>query len=316
MRTHRVPGYFESVTTRVWGLVVWCALGVRIPPHERQVAITIDDLPYATVGDRPTDASDFRRADSVDRAIVATLVRRHVPATGFVNQARAEGLGDTSGIKILKRWNDAGLGLGNHTYSHPDFNRLSVDQFENEIVRGETAIRPVRFFRFPFNHTGDTKEKHDRIAAFLSRRGYRVATCTIENDDWVFNAAYVRTLARGDTTSAARVQAQYLAYTAAKIAYFARLSQQVLGYEQPQVMLLHANDLNAAMLDSVLTLFERTRYRFVSLDAAQSDPAYQIPDTVITPDGPMWGYRWAQARHITVSGALEPEIHGEIPSSR
>ena len=122
----------------------------------------------------------------------------------------------------------------------------------------------------------------------------------------MFNAAYVRMLARGDTTAAARVRAKYLTYTAAKIAYFARLSQQVLGYEQPQVMLLHANDLNAAMIDSVLTLFEREHYRFVSLNAAQSDPAYQIPDTVITPDGPMWQYRWAQTRHIKVNGALEP----------
>jgi peptidoglycan/xylan/chitin deacetylase (PgdA/CDA1 family) len=308
------------VTTRVWCLAVWCALGVRIPPHDRQVAITIDDLPYATVGDRPTDASDRRRADSVNRAIVAELARRHVPATGFVNQARAEGLGDTTGERILKVWIDAGLDLGNHTYSHPDLNQLSVAQFEDEIVRGETAIRPLmehahkplRFFRFPFNHTGDTKDKHDRIAAFLSRRGYRVATCTIENDDWVFNTAYVH----ADSTSAARVRTQYLAYTAAKIAYFASLSRHVLGYEPPQVMLLHANDLNAAVIDSVLTLFEREHFRFVSLDAAQADPAYQIPDTVITMDGPMWGYRWARARHITVNGALEPDVQGVIPSSR
>jgi peptidoglycan/xylan/chitin deacetylase (PgdA/CDA1 family) len=284
------------------------------PPHDRQVAITVDDLPYATVGDRATDASDSRRADSVNRAIVAVLVRRHVPTTGFVNQARAEGLGDTSGVRILKRWTVGGLDLGNHSYSHPDFNQLSVDRFEDEIVRGEAAIRPLmehaskplRFFRFPFNHTGDTRDKHDSIAAFLARRGYRVATCTIENDDWVFNGAYVRLLARGDTTSAARVRTKYLAYTAAKMAYFASLSREVLGYEQPQVMLLHANDLNAAMIDSVLTLFEREHYRFVSLQAAQADPAYQIPDTVVTPDGPMWAYRWAQARHITVNGALEP----------
>jgi peptidoglycan/xylan/chitin deacetylase (PgdA/CDA1 family) len=290
---------------RLCCLVLCCGFGTGIPPHERQVAITIDDLPYATAGDRPVDPSDSRHADSVNRAIVAVLVRRHVPATGFVIQSRAESLGDTSGVRIVKRWTDAGLDLGNHSYSHPDFNQLSVDRIEDEIIKGEAAIRP-RFFRFPFNHTGDTKDKHDRIAAFLARRGYRVATCTIENDDWVFNAAYVRMVARGDTTSAARVRAKYLAYTTAKIAYFASLSRQVLGYEQPQVMLLHANDLNAAMLESVLTLFEREHYRFVSLEAAQADPAYQIPDTVATPDGPMWQYRWAQARHVTVNGALEP----------
>jgi len=32
-------------------------------------------------------------------------------------------------------------------------------------------------FRFPMNHTGDTREKHDALAAFLAERGYRLATC-------------------------------------------------------------------------------------------------------------------------------------------
>jgi peptidoglycan/xylan/chitin deacetylase (PgdA/CDA1 family) len=278
------------------------------------VAITIDDLPYATVGDRPADTSDFQRADSVNRAIVETLARRHAPATGFVIQSRAEGLGDASGARILKHWTDAGLDLGNHSYSHPDVDQLSVDRFEDEIVRGEAAIRPLmqhahkplRFFRFPFNRTGDTKDKHDSIAAFLLRRGYRVATCTIENDDWVFNGAYVRMLARGDTAAATRVRLKYIEYTGEKIAYFTSLSRDVLGYEPPQVMLLHANDLNAAMLGNVLALFKREGYQFVTLDAAQADPAYQIPDTVITKDGPMWEYRWATARGIAVNGAREP----------
>ena len=69
-------------------------------------------------------------------------------------------------------------------------------------MRGETSFVPLmrqagkkpRFFRFPFNHTGDTIQKHEQVAAFLSQRGYRVATCTIDSSDYVFNSAYVRML--------------------------------------------------------------------------------------------------------------------------
>ena len=72
-------------------------------------------------------------------------------------------------------------------------------------------------------------------------------------------------------------------------------------------MLLHDNRLNGDVIEEVLRLFEQKRYRFVSLDAAQSDGAYQIPDTYITKFGPMWGYRWASERNVKVNGGLEAE---------
>ena len=281
-----------------------CALGMVAPPHRRTVAITIDDLPFATWGERVPTPSERAYADSINRAIIAALVRRHVPTTGFVNQARAEQLAD---LRILNEWTAAHLDLGNHSYSHADFNQLSIDSIERQIIGGETTIGRRPFFRFPFNHTGDTREKHDSIAAFLAHRGYHVATCTMQNDDWVFNGAYVRALARGDSASAARVREAYLVHTQKEIEYYPGLSQQVLGYEPPQVMLLHDNKLNADVIDSVLSLFEHAHYQFVTLAAAQSDPAYQIPDTVVVKDGWMWGYRWARSRHVHVNGALDPE---------
>jgi len=72
-------------------------------------------------------------------------------------------------------------------------------------------------------------------------------------------------------------------------------------------MLLHASRLNADAIEQVLKLFTDRRYRFVSLAAAQSDPAYQIPETHVTKFGPMWGYRWAAERGVKVNGSLEKE---------
>ena len=72
-------------------------------------------------------------------------------------------------------------------------------------------------------------------------------------------------------------------------------------------MLLHANRLNADMIDELLRIFETKGFRFVTLDEAQRDPAYQTPDTFVSKFGPMWGYRWVKARRITVNGAAEPE---------
>jgi len=114
-------------------------------------------------------------------------------------------------------------------------------------------------------------------------------------------------LAKRDIASAVKLRSEYLAYTSAEIDYYAVLSKEVFGYEPPQVMLLHDSRLNADIIEQLLKLFHDKQYRFVKLDEAQSDPAYNTPDTFITSFGPMWGYRWAAERHVKVNGTLAPD---------
>ena len=141
----------------------------------------------------------------------------------------------------------------------------------------------------------------------MKSRGYTVAVCTIDNEDYVFNAAYLKMLARNDTASASQLRADYLAYTSTEIDYYAGLHKQVFGREIPHVMLLHVNRLNADVIDDVLKLFEEKHYSFVTLDQAMADPAYGTPDTLVIPFGWMWGYRWAKELGVKVNGTLETE---------
>lgn len=272
------------------------------------MAITFDDLPAAGTVD-PVEAK------SINVAILQSLDRHKTPATGFVIEKRVQEIGDIPGREILLQWTQHGYDLGNHSFSHADFDQLTIEQMEQEIVLGEKSLSTIlltvgkmpRYFRFPMNHTGETAAKHDAVASFLSRRGYKVATCTIDNEDYVFNRAYLLMLAKKDTASADRLRAEYLAYTNAEIDYYSALNKQVLGYEPPHVMLLHANRLNADLIDRVLGLFEQKHYTFVTLDKAQADPAFSTPDTYVTAYGWMWGYRWAMERHVKVNGNLETE---------
>jgi hypothetical protein len=138
----------------------------------------------------------------------------------------------------------------------------------------------------------------------------------------LFNASYIQMLAKKDDAQAAKLRAEYLAYTAVEIDYYASLHRQIFGREIPQVMLLHANRLNADVLDEILSIFEKKQYGFVPLETAQSDPAYRVPDTFVTKFGPMWGYRWAKELGIEVDGSLESEPpawiaqYGKEPAKR
>jgi peptidoglycan/xylan/chitin deacetylase (PgdA/CDA1 family) len=282
----------------------------------RTIAVTVDDLPFVT-GDssRPLGRADIEAVAEANSKLLAGLARHRVPVTGFVNQEGVAALGPATGRQLLREWTTLGFDLGNHTFSHADLNDLTVEQFEDQIVRGEAEIgrlmqaehRRLEYFRFPFNHTGNTQEKHDQIATFLAKRGYKLAPCTIETEDWAFNAAYFRMRSRHDDAAAARLRADYLAFTAARIDYYSALDKQVFGYDVPQIMLIHANQLNADTIEDLIGILRDKRFMTVSLTQAEADPAYQIPETYITQHGPMWGYRWAQERGVKVDGSEEPE---------
>lgn len=297
-------------------LAFFLLLPVGAVAQTRTVALTVDDLPFVSGNDgSKQQGSEAAFAMVSNHKLLTAIQRHHIPVTGLVNEKGVEELGQKTGSAILHEWIDRGFDLGNHTYSHPDFNDLTVAQFEDEIVHGEKTFLPLmqsagrdsKFFRFPFNHTGDTQEKHDAIAAFLKARGYRTAPCTIEDEDWLFTATYYRAHARHDEATAAKVREAYLAFAAAEIDYYAKLNRQVLGYDPPQIMLIHDNPLNADVIEDLLALFEKRGYTFVSLAQAEADPVYQVPETTITKYGPMWAYRWARERSIKVDGSLEPE---------
>lgn len=278
------------------------------PAEMRSVALTFDDLPLVGEG----GGEEARR---VNEAILASLAKFRARATGFVVEQRVRKIGESEGRRILGRWVQQGHELGNHTFSHPDLNDLTARQFQKEVERGEASFgqalgergKKPRYLRFPYNHTGDTKEKHGLVADYLKRRGYQVAECTIDNADYEFARAYGLMLAGKDEEAASKLRAEYLAYTEAEIDYYSGLHKGVFGREIPHVMLLHVNRLNADLMDEILAIFARKGYRFVTLDAARADPAYRTGEGGVTKFGPMWGYRWARELGIQVNGSLETE---------
>lgn len=291
--------------------------------QNRTVALTFDDLPLALAGSPTgiTPAERIAETRKVNLAIVKGLKKHHAPAIAFVNENKVVADGETEASRdILREWTKAGYDLGNHTFAHRNLSTIAEPEFEREVIDGEASVKmlmskagkPLRYLRFPYNHTGETPEKHAAVAAFLKQRGYEVATCTVDNSDWVFARAYRLMLDRRDAAGASRLRSAYIDYTAKELEYYSQLHKQVFGHEIPHVMLLHASRLNADTIDQVLRVFEKARYRFVTLEQAQSDPAYQTPEMFPTADGPMWGYRWARTLNIKVDGSREPEVPGWI----
>jgi hypothetical protein len=79
------------------------------------------------------------------------------------------------------------------------------------------------------------------------------------------------------------------------------------------VLLLHASRLNADAFDGLAGMLERRGYRFVPIEEALSDPAYDSRDTYAGPAGITWLHRWAITAGVSpkvFSG--EPEVPGWV----
>ena len=278
----------------------------------RTMAVTFDDLPYIN----RREGQYVAHAQAATAKILNTLKKHKVPAVGFVNEHMLEAAGEREArIDLLRQWVKHGMILGNHTYSHPDFNRLTVEQFQEEITKGEVVTRQLMksrqpyqlYFRHPMTHTGDTREKKEAIEQFLASRGYKVTPHTIENSDFIFNVGYAQALQKGDEALAKRLREEYLNFTIAATEFAEKISPQVFGREIPQLLIIHTNDITADSLDEMLRRFAARGYKFVTLDQVMADAAYQTKDTMVTKYGPTWLWRWTKSKGMDLDFTGDPD---------
>lgn len=279
---------------------------------KRTMAVTIDDLPYVKIG----EGTYLKRANEATAKILSTLKKHKVPAVGFVNEGKLEQAGEREArIELLRQWVNHGMVLANHTYSHPDFNLRTVEQFQEEITKGEVVSRELMrsrgpyqlYFRHPMTHTGDTREKKEAIEKFLTERGYKVTPHTIENSDFIFNVPYAPAVLKGDEALAKRLREEYLNFTMATTEFAEKISVQIFGREIPQILLIHTNDITADALDEMLQRLAQRGYTFTTLDKVMSDPAYATKDTYVNKYGPTWFFRWSKSKGLDLNFDTEPE---------
>jgi peptidoglycan/xylan/chitin deacetylase (PgdA/CDA1 family) len=237
----------------------------------------------------------------MNQELVTAILRNHIPALGLVTEGRTCTQRPQSLEPVLKTWLDAGLELGNHTYSHRDFNRMPLEDFEKDVIRGEQMLKPMlaargkslRYFRFPFLHTGNEMAKKRAIESFLKKRGYEHAVVTIDNDEYIYAAVYMDALRRDDKSLAKRIAIDYIRYMESMFAFYERFSRETFAYEPPQILLLHDYQLNADNLDDLAAMMKRRGYSFITIGEALRDPIYRRSDNYTGGQGLSWLLRWA-----------------------
>jgi peptidoglycan/xylan/chitin deacetylase (PgdA/CDA1 family) len=238
------------------------------------VALTFDDLPAA--GSLPAGGNRTKVATE----LTAELKANHLEGVyGFVNASKLEH--DPDAQRALRVWVDAGMKIGNHTWSHPSLADLSAEAYEREIARNEPALASYggavdwHWFRYPYLAEGDTAEKRNAVRGWLSQNGYHVAEVTLNFEDYSWNDAYGRCLAKQDAAAISWLRQSYLE-SAAEYVKLGREEEQIaFGHEIPNVLLLHATAFTTLMLPDLIDLLRAEGFRFAPLAKVERNNAYR-----------------------------------------
>ena len=252
----------------------------RAAQAQPSVAITMDDLNWMPL---PEPAQ-------INSRLLAAMRDHGVRLALFVIGRNAD---NATGRALIPPWKQAGHLIGNHTYSHRNYDSLSFEEFSADAIHADNVLssylgRP-RLFRFPALKEGNTTEKRDRMREFLAAHRYRIGHVTIDASDWYYDNRLRQRLANDAGFDANRFRQPYLDHLWDRAQYYDNLSTQLLGRSVPHTLLIHWNLLNSLFLADVLDMFRRRGWQIADAQDAFRDPIFlRTPKTVPAGESLLW----------------------------
>lgn len=224
--------------------------------QKREIAITIDDLPF--VGESKNFHLDM---------IINSIKANEIPATGFVIAGEIS----ANNWQMLHKFREAGLGLGNHTFSHANLNRMNSDNYIQEIETADKILAPVltepKYFRYPYLAMSEGAKKA-KVLDYLAAKNYQIAPITIDSRDFVFNQLLLAVQQQERRNFLNVLRPCYLNFIWQQTLKAEEHSRLVHKPDQAQILLIHANLLNAYVLPDIINLYKQNGYTFISLTEA------------------------------------------------
>ncbi|KTC86620.1 polysaccharide deacetylase [Legionella brunensis] len=242
--------------------------------QDREIAITIDDLPF--VGSCNNNPAKLKRENDRFMQILQTLISKNVPATGFVIAGSIE----KGQWELLEQFRQAGFKLGNHTYSHKSLNSVTAEKYIDDVDRADKVLTPLfpehKYFRYPYL-AESSGEKKQAVYDYLAAHNYTVAPVTIDSKDFVFNQQLFAIPYRLRDKNLNQLKKRYLAFIWSQtLKAESRAAKANPNKPVKHILLIHANLLNSHFLGDIIDLYQQNGYRIISLEEALTAPAEAI----------------------------------------
>ena len=188
---------------------------------------------------------------------------------------------DAKGQFLLNSWNERGEKIGNHTFSHPDYNDKdeTFEKFRNELLQNDSIINKlsnyIKLFRFPYLKEGNTREKVYQFRAFMKEQGYRNGNVTIDASDWYINGRLLKRLNEKPEADIDGYRKFYLEHLYSRATYYEDLAVQLTGRHIHHTMLLHHNLTSALFLGDLIKMFRDKGWKVTDAEEAYKDEIFK-----------------------------------------
>ena len=235
------------------------------PLLAKQIAFTFDDA--------PRNANGYFDGPTRGKKLIAELKKHNINQAAFF--ATSSHL-DKEGIERLMAYANAGHIIANHTHTHPDINRLSLQDYLAEITQTHEILKEYPnfkpWFRFPYLREGDTLEKRDGVRNYFKDNNYFNAYITLNNYDWYIENLFQDAIKKGEQVDFDKLKAFYIDVIIQGAEYYDELANQYLGRSPKHVILLHEMDITAMYVGDLADAFRAKGWQVVSPIEAYQDP--------------------------------------------
>jgi peptidoglycan/xylan/chitin deacetylase (PgdA/CDA1 family) len=275
-----------------------------------QFAITMDDFHW----NNPVKLTASER----NQAILNALETNSIKAALFVI---GRNIDSDEGKQLLSPWDKAGHMIGNHTYSHRNFNApdANVKAYEQDILRAEALLQEFprfrKYFRFPMLKEGDTVAKRDAMRTFFAQHGYRNGHVTIDNSDWAIDQRLTARLKKDANADVKPYRDFYMEHMWARAEYYDSLAQRVLGRPVKHTVLVHFNLLNGLFLNDLISMFKSKGWMPINAKDAFTDPMFSAKPKIV-PAGESIVWSLAKEKGTIAKSLRYPAEDGEYENAR
>jgi hypothetical protein len=242
-------------------------------------------------------------ADATMRLLIEKLKAHRVPAIGFVQGGLISDGEKLYPVRaeMVRTWRDAGFEIGIGGYRHIWFHNTPVAEYIANAEKNETITKkilaeknlPLRYFSYPFLNNGKTIEDKNQFENWLTSHNLRPVKYTFDNSEWVYSFAYDMARKDNDINRMKEIRAEYLDYMTKMTDHYEAYSQEMFGRDIAQTLVLTPSRLITDTADEFFGMLEKRGYKFVSMDEAQADEAYQTKEAIIeSQSGISWFERW------------------------
>lgn len=246
------------------------SLAISTVAEAKEIALTFDDAPVAS-------SLHFSSEERTETIIRKLSEAKSPPVMVFANPCKQED--HASLMAQLKKYRDAGHLIGNHTCSHPRFDKIGFQAFSEDAKKADDLLQPLfmgqKYFRFPFLNEGKNPKTRDQMRAWLRDNNYRNGYITVDNDDTVLTEKLNEAKKLGKKIDYAAIEKLFLKHILTAANFYDDVAVKLIGRSPKHILLLHEIDGTALYIDALMRELKKAGWTIISIEEAYKDAIYK-----------------------------------------